>query len=73
MKSIWPLALLVLMAIQPTNYVLWMLLLFASGICTYVFWISEPTTKKKAPARAGTPNKRNGKTRRLASIITNWR
>lgn len=56
MKTVSPLAFILLLAMQPTNRVLWLLMLFAAGICTYIFTIAE---KEKSPARAGTPHKRN--------------
>ena len=49
MKTVSPLALILLLAMQPTNLVLWLLLLFGAGICTYIFTIAE---KEKSPAQA---------------------
>ena len=45
MKTVSPIVFILLLAMQPTNRVIWLLLLFAAGICTYIFTIAE---KEKA-------------------------
>lgn len=47
MKTVSPLAFILLLAMQPTNRVLWLMLLFAAGICTYIFTIAERNEKNE--------------------------
>ena len=59
MKTVSPLAFILLLAMQPANRVLWLLLLFALGVTCYITHIAEPANKKKVPARGANPDKHN--------------
>ncbi len=57
-RASW-LGLIITLATDPANRVLWLLLLFALGVTCYITHIAEPANKKKVPARAGTSDKHN--------------